>query len=316
MSIPIIIVHRGDSFYLSPVLKQIRLFNPEGQIYLISDLIKKKHGFVSYCNIEDYMNRANEFEKRYIHLSSNTYFYELICFQRWFIILDFVLHHQIENFLCMDSDVLLYCNVDDVLEKYVGCDFTICSKCGPACSLFNITSLSQFCHYMSSLYNENSKSRLFSFYQLFVEGKHLGGICDMTAFLWYQEDMTSLKVIDIAVPDNYTCFDERLSNYLGFEMENGVKKVYWKDNLPYGKLLDDGSFVQFYCLHFQGRTKYSIYKYALDKNKIHRTDLGYTLRWMFSKDIIIARFQGIRKVIKNPSVLVNFIKKKLSEISL
>jgi hypothetical protein len=138
----------------------------------------------------------------------------------------------------------------------------------------------------------------------------------MTAFLWYQEDMTSLKVIDIAVPDNYTCFDERLSNYLGFEMENGVKKVYWKDNLPYGKLLDDGSFVQFYCLHFQGRTKYSIYKYALDKNKIHRTDLGYTLRWMFSKDIIIARFQGIRKVIKNPSVLVNFIKKKLSEISL
>jgi hypothetical protein len=298
-AIPIIIVHKGDSFYLSPVLEQARLFNPGNQIYLISDIAKRKYDFVHYHNIDEYMNRANEFEKRYIHLSSNSYFYELICFQRWFIILDFVLQHGINNFLCMDSDVLLYCNVNIVLNKHIDCDFTICNKYGPGCSLFNIDSLTQFCNYISGLYKENSKDRLIRFYQPFIDDKHLGGVCDMTAFMWYREDVPSLKIIDISVPDNGICFDGCFTNSFGFEMNQGVKKVYWKNNLPYGKLLADGSFVQFYCLHFQGRTKYSIYKYALDKNKIHRTDLDYTLKWMFTKEIFIAIIQGIIKTIKN-----------------
>ncbi|MDR1645487.1 MAG: hypothetical protein LBS05_06675 [Tannerellaceae bacterium] len=310
MNIPVIIVHKGNSFYLSPVLEQIRLFNPENAIYLISDISKQKYPFVNYCNIEDYMDRANEFEKRYVHLSSNPYFYELICFQRWFIILDFVIQHRIEHFLCMDSDVLLYCRIDDTLNKHIGCDFTICDKTGPGCSLFNVDSLKKFCDYISDLYSEKTKSRLFDFYQSFIDKKSLGGFCDMIAFTWYQNDTESLKIIDISIPENGACFDACLTASSGFEFASGLKKIYWKDNLPYGKLLSDGSLVRFYCLHFQGRTKYSIYKYALDKNKVHRTDVAYTLKWMFSKAILIARLQGIKKAIKNPQILANFIKKK------
>jgi hypothetical protein len=135
----------------------------------------------------------------------------------------------------------------------------------------------------------------------------------MSAFVWYQ-DSTPLNVIDISIPDNGACFDACFTSSCGFEMDKGVKKIYWKNNLPYGKLLADGSLVQLYCLHFQGRTKYSIYNYTLDENKVHRTDWGYTLRWMFSKDILLARFQGIRKAIKNPKIFTNFIKKKLQEV--
>jgi hypothetical protein len=200
MNIPVIIVHRGDSFYLSPVLEQIRLFNPENQIYLIGDISKKKYDFVDYCNIEDYMDRANEFEKKYVHLSSNTYFFELICFQRWFIIHDFVTRHRIENFLHIDSDVLLYCNVNDVFGKYIGYDFTTCGEGGPNSSLFSIASLQRFCDFISGMYDENAKSRLFDFYRSYAAGNALGGVCDMLAFSWYQKDMPS-KVIDIAKPD-------------------------------------------------------------------------------------------------------------------
>jgi hypothetical protein len=314
MNIPIIIVHKGDSFYLSPVLEQIRLFNPENQIYLITDIAKKKYDFVNYCNIEDYMDRANEFEKKYIHLSSNTYSYELLCFQRWFIILDFVTRHQIENFLHIDSDVLLYCNVNDVFRKYIGCDFTTCGESGPSSSLFNIVSLTKFCDFITSIYDENKKNRLFDFYQSYVNKKGIGGVCDMVAFSWYQKDMPS-RVIDITIPDGGACFDLNISYpYGGFEMKHGVKKIYWKNNLPYGKLLLDGSFIQFYSLHFQGRAKYAIYNYALDKNKVHRTDLMYTLSRKFSKEILNARLQGIKKVIRDPQILRNFIKKKLQDI--
>jgi hypothetical protein len=311
-NIPIIIVHRGDSFYLSPVLRQMKIFNPESPICLISDIAKEKYSYVNNYDIEEYMNSANEFEKSYIHLSSNPYSYELICFQRWFIILDFVIQHQFEHFLCIDSDVLLFCDVDTIFNKYIDYDFTICGKSCPNSSLFNAASLKRFCDCIVSLYSEDSMQRLYDFHQIFLDKKLLGGVCDMTAFEWFQDD-NCLKVIDISIPDKNACFDLNISISDSFEMENGKKKIYWKNNLPYGKLLADGSFIQLYCLHFQGRTKYAIYKYLLDENKVHKTGLVYTLSWMFSPGIVKARLNGVKKAIKNPQILVNFMRRKLKE---
>lgn len=260
MNIPIIIVHRGDTFYLKLVLEQIRLFNPHTRICLISDASTDKYCFVEHYNIDDYSKGADAFKMVYIHMSSNPYDYELICFQRWFCIRDFVKTQKIENFLCMDSDVLLYCNIDEVMQQYITYDFTTCNKQGPGCALFNISSISNFCGYMMSMYTEEFLlNKMKSMYQGFIDNKRLGGICDMTAFVWFQ-DNRKCNVIDIAIPTNGTCFDGCITWGQGFEMEDGKKKVYWIDNLPYGKLMNDQSLVRFYCLHFQGRSKYSMYK--------------------------------------------------------
>ncbi len=56
-------------------------------------------------------------------MSSNPYDYELICFQRWFYIRDFIEKQEMEYFLCMDSDVLLYCNINEIMQKYIPYDF-------------------------------------------------------------------------------------------------------------------------------------------------------------------------------------------------
>lgn len=313
MQIPIIIVHNGNSFYLSPVLRQMRLFNPDSRICLISDSSTKGYeGLVEHHDIDDYMESANEFAKSYVHLSSNPYFYELICFQRWYIILDFVRRHHMEYFLCMDSDVLFYSKVDDIFPNYIDYDFTMCGKGGPGCSLFNPMSLERFCDYMSCLYMPEFIQRLHDFYQPFLDKKQHGGFCDMTVFIWYQDEMYP-KVADIAIPQHGECFDGCITSADGFEMDGGVKKVYWKDNRPYGKWLADGSFVKLHCLHFQGRSKYSIYKYTLDANKVHRTDIGYTLSWMFSKGIINARINGLKKAIANPQMFVRVLKSKLKK---
>lgn len=89
------------------------------------------------------------------------------------------------------------------------------------------------------------------------------------------------------------------------------KKVYWIVNLPYGRLTSDHSLIRFYCLHFQGRSKYSIFKYILDKNKVHHSGFWYDLKWLLSKDILNARLKGIKKAINNPKMVVNFVKAKL-----
>lgn len=311
MNIPIIIVHRGDTFYLKLVLEQIRLFNPHTRICLISDASTDKYCFVEHYNIDDYSKGADAFKMAYIHMSSNPYDYELICFQRWFCIRDFVKTQKIENFLCMDSDVLLYCNIDEVMQQYISYDFTTCNKQGPGCALFNISSISDFCEYMMSMYTEDILlNKMESMYQEILDNKQLGGVCDMVAFVWFQ-DNTKCNVIDIAIPTNGTCFDGCITWGQGFEMEDGKKKVYWIDNLPYGKLMNDQSLVRFYCLHFQGRSKYSMYKYIVDEHKVHHSGFWYNLKWSLSKEILGARLKGIKKAIHNPQMIVNFVKAKL-----
>ena len=311
-NIPIILVHRGNTFYLKPVLEHIRLFNPDTRICLLSDVSTKgKYSFVEHYSMDSYSEGAKAFEAVYKHMSSNPYEFELICFQRWFYAKDFAKAKGFEYFFCMDSDVLLYCNIDIVLAKYKSYDFTICDRLGPGCTLFNISSITRFCDYMMSMYTkETLMEKVKSMYQGFVDREQLGGICDMTAFDWYQND-EDCKVVDITIPENGACFDGCIVNECGFEYENGKKKVYWIDNLPYGRLKTDQSLIRFYCLHLQGRTKYSIFKYVLDKNKVHHSGFLYTLKWMLSKEIVKARLRGVKKAIHNPQLFVNFIKAKL-----
>lgn len=311
-SIPVIIVHKGNPFYLKFVLKQIRLYNPNNRICLISDYsTKNKYDFVEHYDWRNYSVGASTFEKIYIHMSSNTYEFELICFQRWFIVRDFIRAHGLTHFLCLDSDVLLYCNIDKVYSRYFQYDFTIGDGGLPHCSLFNNESIDKLCNYITALYSvESNLIRLKSYYKIFEIKSLLGGVCDMTALLWYQTDISD-NVINISLPFNGSCFDNNISSPDSFEMKKGKKKIYWKENLPHGKLLDSNSFIQFNCIHLQGRTKYSIYEYLVDENKVHHSGFWYTLKWLLSKDIVCARLNGVRKVINNPQLLINFIKAKL-----
>lgn len=311
MNIPILIVHKGNTFYLPIVLRQLRLFNPNSRICLISDESTKCYEFVEHYDIKNYSEGLIHFGEIYKHRSSNPYDYELFCFQRWFVINDFVKENGLQDFLCMDSDVLFYCSVDDVFNKYLGCDFTICNKLGPGCSLFNVDSIKSFCDYMMLMYTSPSYiNKMDEIYENLKSEKKLGGICDMTAFVWYQENV-KCNVIDIAIPVEGICFDGCITWSAGFEMENGKKKIYWNDNLPYGKQKCDNSLIRFNCLHFQGRSKYSMFRYILDNNKVHNSGFWYDLKWLLSKDILNARLKGVKKAINNPKMVVNFVRTKL-----
>src|SRR4051812_6632114 len=113
MGIPIIFVHKGDSFYLNFSLPQAHLSNPGSPIYLITDTKERKYDFVNYVDIADYHKKADQFEKIYRHMSTNHYENELFCFQRWFVIEEFCKKNAISGFLYIDSDILLFCKTDE-----------------------------------------------------------------------------------------------------------------------------------------------------------------------------------------------------------
>lgn len=307
-NIPILIVHKGDSFYLEPVLRQIRQFNPANRICLISTIDTNHYDFVEHYLVDDYMQSAQKFAEKYVHLSINPYDYELFCFQRWYVINDFIKEHGITYFLCLDSDVLMYCDVNKAFSQFLKYDFTICKVMGPCFTLFNSTSIEVFCNYMSSFYSDKKAfSRLEEFQKIVKDG----GVCDMTMFTWYQQDVSD-NVLDLIYPVNdKSCFDGNISDSMGFEMKNGKKKIYWIENLPFGKLTETGEFFRFNGLHLQGGAKHQMHRYWINEAGVRDTSFLIKMRWTFSSKRLKTRYHELRKILSSSVLIKNLIKRKL-----
>lgn len=118
MAIPIFIFHKTNSSHIKYALKQARKFNPDSEIYLMGDNTNDKYDFITHVNVANYSVTADEFVKDYIHLSAGKIEYELNCFLRWFYIRDFVVQNNIQSFICLDSDVLVFSNLTEAIEPF------------------------------------------------------------------------------------------------------------------------------------------------------------------------------------------------------
>lgn len=304
MEIPIILVHTGDIFYLEPVLRQARTFNPDSHIYLISDASTIHYDYVEHVDISEYSALADKFKEVYVHMSINPYHYELFCFQRWFVILDFVEKNNIEHFLCMDSDVMLYCNVDEIFGKWTDYDMTMCLFEGPQYSLFSKNSLKKFCDYIYTHYSEEARFEEVKKWNL----TH-GGVSDMRFFTYYSQ-CPNVSVFNTGQVLDGSCFDFNMKIPQGFEMQGRIKKIYWQDGLPYGKKADTGEFIRFNALHFQGGVKHKLNRY------IYR-DLPFSKRiwknicWFFNPLRIKSRWGELRKILSNRRMFFYFIRSRV-----
>ena len=300
VNIPIILVHTGDSFYLEPVLRQMRKFNPGSEIFLISDASTNHYDFLKHINISEYFSSADKIKQVYIHMSINPYPYELFCLQRWFIIMDFVTRNGITNFLCIDSDVMFYSNVDEVFGKWKDYDFTLCNTDGPQYTLFNLESLKKFCNYIYTHYNDAEAL------DEVKKWRKQGSISDMT-FLTHYSQEPGVKVFNTAQVVDGSCFELNMKIPQGYEMQGRLKKIYWKAGLPYGKEVATGNFVRFNALHIQGGVKHKLNRY------LYR-DLPFTLRcwknllWFINPKRLKSRFYELKKIVSNKDMFVYFLR--------
>lgn len=264
--IPLILVHYGNSGYLKPVIIQARAFNRNSPIYLLGDQSNNTLPFVKHYNSERYSESAMAFKSVYQHMSTNDYHYELFCLQRWFMILELVKEQNLEHFLYLDSNALLYCDATEVFSKFTTYDFTICGQHTPCFTFFSQRSLGNFCNYLMDLYTiPRYLTRFRQYYTEFINNGKPGGICDMFAFALYKDDV-SRNIKELSDIDNEYYFDANMNEPDGFEMKEGLKKIYWIGNLPYGKVADTKKIKRFYGLHFQGSAKAKLNKYALNIN--------------------------------------------------
>jgi len=101
-----IFVHKGFNDYLDHVFAITRKFNPTLRMILLGDI--DNHVVASKYGVEYYPLASYNQSIPYYHHSTNGEAYEKFCFERWFIINNFVKAHGISSFVHSDSDNALF----------------------------------------------------------------------------------------------------------------------------------------------------------------------------------------------------------------
>lgn len=294
--ISLVFVHNGKSSYLKEVVTQAYNFNKDADIYLLGDEENIDLPFVKHYMIDQYSESSKQFEKVYEHMSSNHYEFELRCFRRWLIINEFIKEKSLEYILCLDSDVLLFCNVDKIFNHFLKYDYTISRQYSPHVTLFSRESLDKFCRYLIELYTQKDfLEKLRMRYNGFITNNKPGGICDMTAFFLYKCDISD-NIKELSEISTEFFFDGNMNDGDGFEMKDGIKKIYWKNELPYAKNTDSGRYIRFYALHFQGEAKNRIHKYTLNDKLKRRCFISSVISSWWKNEYL--SFFGLKKFLK------------------
>ena len=268
MSLPIIFIHKGYSSYLEFSLRQAKLTNPASEIFLLGDDANNRFPFVSHTLIKDYFSSAAEFAKLYKHLSTNPYNFELFCFQRWFVLKDFMIDKNIQRVLVCDSDLLLYSDfnskIKPLLDKKIElglCQYKFVASAH--LSYWTINPIKGFCTFVCSSYiRQDLFSKYVNFWEKLQKQNTPGGVCDMTALLFFSQTFPKDKTVNfLDIIGQATCDDninEPRGIYPNEYLFKRTKKFQWIEDIPYCYNIRLKKLIKFNAIHFQGPAKYKM----------------------------------------------------------
>ena len=255
---PIVVFHFGNPPFLKTCLLQARKTNPNAKIYLLGDDTNKGLGIAEHVQYLAHAKSALAFTKIYRHMSLNGIEFELFCMQRWFMLHEFMVARGIPRCFMMDSDVMLYTDMAVEYRRFYQHKFTVNSHWGGGNSYVTVEGVKELCDIMYSCYDGSDPyltaqmESLFALVQIYEKA---GGISDM-CFVHTLFERNPYTIGETSCVQDGTAFDHNIKSALPvWEGEGGIKKIYWKGNVPYCRRAIDGMEVRFALLHFQGDAK-------------------------------------------------------------
>ncbi len=272
MSLPIITFSLNDRDYLAYVLAQAKISNPQSDVILLGYESNDKYEFITHDRIDNYARSAFRFSHIYQHFNTNPLWFELWCFQRWFVLKDFMIANHIEKCLCIDSDIMLYANVTEEQKKFAKFGLTGSTYSGLSnpllpnasfhCVFINdLKELEIFCEFIFEIYtNSELLKTIQATWQECLRNNWSGGVSDMLAFCKFAAKYPD-RVGEMAEIIDGSRYDHNINLSEDFEMNNGIKNIYFIDNIPFAKHIISGEEIKFNSLHFQGYAKKYIKDY-------------------------------------------------------
>lgn len=256
--LPIVFLHDDYPDYLDTTFLQAQKSNPDSRIILIGS---KKNAncpdFVEHYDCEEISSELIErIEKAYVHFSPNSYKYDIFCIKRWFFMLELFKKLNINSFLHLDPDVLIYVNATKEIKNYQNCEFTLSGVSGHTMYVNNLEVLEKFCKFVVELY-ENP-------YSLSVI-KNMGESCVIS-------DMNLLIMFTYFIGrENVAFLDKKRDNAIydikfDYTSKEFFSKIIFENNGFYGIEKGSGQKVFYKTIHFQGKMK----KYMEMAYKYHK----------------------------------------------
>ncbi len=269
----IVYFHIGNPEIVSISIKQTRHWNPDTDIYLIGDEEPADlSGIVKFYNVRDLDTQDSvDFFHKYVNLSTNDPQFEKICIYRWFAMKELCIREKIESMLYLDSDIMVYCDLEKGLSNFKQVRYALSNHISPAVFCINdISVLEDYCRYVSGVYDDSKmreiykirgedkkyfshlRDEMLDFYNCRQKYQMPGGVCDMTFWGKFKEMDDPLMTGDMSNIVDDSTFDHNINASDFFETEDGIKKLSWENNQPYGHNTYLDKKIRFNSLHFQG----------------------------------------------------------------
>ena len=273
----IVIIHKGFNKYVLYCLKQLKITNKNSNVYLLSDKEYKEYSkysiFVDINNILS--DDAKLFADKYIHLGKSNPSYEMFCMQRWIILRDFMKLYNIKECFYMDSDVLIFSNLDEALLPFKDYKISLISNLALSMYIKDVSILDEFSFFLLNKYTseiEINKLKDMYYNTNRINDGVAGSITDMELSI---EFFSNKNVGDLSVITNDSLFDIGLYYHEEFERikkgKYSFKKIYFEGNIPYCNYVNnsENKKIRFHSLHFLTWTKIFI------KDMCKYKDLNY-----------------------------------------
>ena len=267
----IVIIHMGFAKYLLYVLRQIKITNPNSEIFLISDKENKKYSkystFVDISKIQSLESKS--FKENYIHLGKSSPNYEMFCMLRWIILRDFMREYNIKECLHIDSDILIFSDLNKALNPFSNYKISLAHNLALTMHIKDIKILDEFSKYLLFKYtNENELNKLKDMYYKTdrINNGVAGSISDMDIsrefFSRVKEPIGDLsEIVNDSIFDSAIVYGES-----EFEMlkkgKYKLKKIFFENKIPFCNYVLNGENkkIKFHSLHLLTWTKLFIKK--------------------------------------------------------
>jgi hypothetical protein len=247
----VVIIHDGDQDYLKTALERAR----------------QAGNTVAHLGFGRMSPGWTRFAAAYQHMSTHAPLFELRCFQRFFVMQQFMQDHELDSLFHVDSDVLLFddlhafevehlrgapCGLHMPLEQ-PGFRYSI----SPHASYWTRGAVDDFCGFLVASF-ENLPSALAEKWAWHQQTGAPGGICDMALLYLWAKDRSDIA--NFAGPIGGAVFDLNINSAENlvkdeYETRLGKKHIVFRDGRPWCRSLKSGEWVRFRSLHFQGHIK-------------------------------------------------------------
>jgi hypothetical protein len=277
--IPIVYIHESKELpgELFTSMMSAHISNPASPIYLLTNVErdgvtgnKTFDDALTYIDTAPYKHATEPLGEVFFNISRMPGTFERMCLDRWFMLRSFVKERGFRTFFTLDSDVLLFINVSDEVRRFQAFDYTVSSTYNWCHALFNNADvLNAYCDSVLEVYSRSTPlwRACCDYINLFDPSKQVLGLGDMILAGFFSEHVAptlgytfeyTAKVFDgISYCSNMylSLPDVELKEEKFEQHSHTIKKLFWIDGLPYGKLNATGELIRLACLHFQGESK-------------------------------------------------------------